>query len=128
MNYNKVYKGLWILLHYLADFFYFMSGIGDAIKMFCNKMYNVNLCEADTEKQIIESSIVHLTKIPENIVVIFGDKIPDISSLTKFISWIAIVGVQSISFYDYQGKFGQSNFNIFHTITQFTQSCDLMFY
>lgn len=123
MNYNKVYTCLWIFLHAAADVFYFICSIGDALKLFCNKMYNVNLSEESNEKQTIQSSVEHLTKIPENVVVILGEKIPEIAALTKFISWVTLVGVKTITFYDYQGK-RISNLCLFYEVHTNQKSCD----
>ena len=57
------------------------------------------------ERKVIEKWKYCFTKIPTHIIVILGNEKPNYKSLSNLIFWSARMGVNYISFYDYEGNF-----------------------
>lgn len=89
----------------LVDFSsYVLVFLQSHLQYLFNKTFHASADSANDDKQAIELSKKHLTKIPSHVAVILGDEAPDINTISKLIGWASTAGVRRVSLYDYKGK------------------------
>lgn len=107
------YKVLWILLHFIVNvleaLFYFGLEFRDKISNF-TKNFNQSPIrhEKADERQLIESHLHELTKLPKHLGVILNassENDVDLKKLASLLSWALGTGINVISFYDYRGNY-----------------------
>lgn len=103
-----LYKCLWLLIHFVAQFVDFCSNVvvflQSHLQYLFTKAFQASADSANDDKVAIEFSKKHLTKLPSHIAVILGDVAPDCNTISKLIGWSSAAGVRRISLYDYKGK------------------------
>lgn len=108
----SIYKILWIFVHVLANLIETIYIFGlEFRENFINYFKNITkvgrIQEEKGDKQLIESHLNELKKLPRHLAVIVNansEKDVDLSKLSNLVLWSLSSGVNFISFYDYKGK------------------------
>lgn len=110
------YKVLWIIIHLLADvietIYIFGLEFRENFLNFIKNITQVRRIQGEKDdKQLIESHLSDLKKLPKHLAVILNAnsvRDVDVRQLSNLVLWSLSSGVNFISFYDFKGKYVNS--------------------